>query len=74
MNLLRSDCFDNPDIVEKCSRVLICLVLESVLTGCIDSNRGDVSSFARKNFIFCDVSTVDFLVKIGWRISTTSVW
>ena len=47
----------------KCSKVLTCLVLDSIFTGCIHSNRGDVLSFARKIFTFCGVSTVDFRVQ-----------
>ena len=34
----------------------------SVLTAYSHSNQGDVSSFARKNLIFCGISTVVFRV------------
>ena len=34
----------------------------SVITAYLHCNLGDVSSFARKNFIFCGISTVVFLV------------
>ena len=34
----------------------------SVFTAYLHSNRGEVSSFARKNLMFCGISTVVFLV------------
>ena len=34
----------------------------SVFTAYLHFNRGEVSSFARKNLLFCDISTVVLLV------------
>ena len=50
----------------KRSRKFFCLVIGSAITAYLNSSRGDVSSFARKKFIFCGVFTVVFrLTSLG---------
>ena len=41
---------------------IFCLVLVSVLTAYFHFNRGDISFFARNNFILCGISTAVFRV------------
>ena len=43
-------------------QVFFCLVSKSILNEYLHSSRGDVSSFARNNFIFCGVFTFVFRV------------
>ena len=42
--------------------MFFCAVSEYVFIAYLHSNRGDNSSFAIKNFIFCGISTVVFRV------------
>ena len=54
----------------------MCALSKSVFTGYLHSYRGDVLSFARKNYIFCGISTVAFpVINSGgvFRLSVSGV-
>ena len=63
VNLLRCDCLDNLEIVENVVDYFFVIVLHQFFTAYLHCNFGDVSFFARKNFIFCGISNFFFRVK-----------
>ena len=70
ITLLHSGCFAI-EFNRKFSKVFICLVSESVFY--VYFHCGDLSSFARKNFIFCGVAKVVFRVTSSAGVFRLSV-